>query len=102
MCNWLIKTLGGYTAQEFNDYAYRTDKLHEKELAERERILDEFTSLDRLTPDGCKRGPWCIACAFAKDHVEKARRITMLRQPEWRMTYCGKDEACKSFTGKER
>ena len=100
MRNWLIKLLGGYTVGEFNDYVYQTDKRHDEELAERERVLEKFTSLDNLTPDGCKRGPWCLGCAFAQSHLEKVHTSNPYYRPKWVMTYCGKDEACKNFTGK--
>ncbi len=58
-----------------------------------ETVIGELTKINKNTPEDCKRGPWCTACAYDK----KLSKYISLHKASVHTSYCGKAEACEHF-----
>ena len=58
-----------------------------------EKIISELTTINDNTPEDCKRGPWCTACAYDK----KLSKYISIHKASVHTHYCGKAEACEQF-----
>ena len=58
-----------------------------------EKVISELTAINDNTPEDCKRGPWCMSCAYDK----KLSKYISIHKASVHTHYCGKAEACKQF-----
>lgn len=76
-------------------------KCLDKATAEITRLLD----MQQSVPEDCKRGDWCVSCAFGKEHVSDVHVSVSRHSPGYTYTHrswlCTKGESCKNFVQKE-
>ncbi len=95
LADWIISRLGGYTQAQWRG----ADRKHDKELAEKDRVIMELARLPDSTPADCKRGEWCSWCVYAKKKIVHTGSYPY--QDSHVVYHCGKEGVCKNLTFKE-
>ena len=67
----LIHLLGGYTADEWSAERTENDERIADLLTAQREQLQKVMNATTATPEGCKRGAWCAACAFGKRYTAR-------------------------------